>query len=318
MTVRILVPLDGSEFSEHALSYAAEIARHEDAALHLVTVHVPPAKTVPSDPIELGSAYEDEVKRQADRDYLDRMARDPRVADLAPATAMLQGPVVASLTAYVHICEVDLVVMSTHGRGGLKRAWLGSVADALLRAANVPMLLLRPRGNAFEWNPAPAAFHKILLPIDASQFSEGAIEAALALGGLEGVQYTLLHILQPPIAVAFGDGIPLSLQADAEQERLAAALHLAAVATRLRLQGYHATTALTTSPDVATGIRAYVAQNEIDLIAMVTQGRSGWKRIALGSIADRVIRKTSVPLLVLNPHTRSVAEKVSNLNGRAP
>lgn len=314
MKLQILVPLDGSDFSEHALQYACSIADHEDAVLHLVMVQVPANESRIGDRTFLDNSLLDEQRRYADRTYLGRAARDPRLKGREPVTALLAGPVAPALAEYVRACGIQLVIMSTHGRGGLKRAWMGSVADELVRTANVPILLLRPHGKSPEWNTAPTAFHNVLLPIDASEFSENAIESALALGGRSEVKYTLLHALRPPIAVAFADGIPLPLRNNADEEGADAGNHLAAVAARMRANGYQVSTALVTNADAAAAIREYASANVIDLVAMVTHGLGGWKRLALGSVTDKVLRGNSVPLLVINPLPHGVENTVHDSN----
>src|SRR5262249_30980903 len=139
----ILMPLDGSTFGEHALPLAASLARSAGATLYLVHVHqVLPPETI------AGVAVMDSVDlhmRQDERAYLADVARRLRHAGpVAVEIALMDGEVVPALREYAQQQFIDLVVMSTHGRGALGRFWLGSVADELLRELPRPAILIRP------------------------------------------------------------------------------------------------------------------------------------------------------------------------------
>lgn len=240
--------------------------------------------------------------RDEDRVYLARMAADPRVEPFHPVTALVGGEPAHALEKYARSCGIDLIVMTTHGRGGLSRAWYGSVADALIRRVDIPVLLLRPPGSA----PPPVeplpAIRRVLLTVDGSEHSESLIHTAIALGGFANTFYTLLQVMLPLPPIGYTDTVTAPLDAKvADEAAQHAAEHLDGLANELRAKGYSVNTAMIVHGDVAHAIRDYAVQNEIDLIAMVTHGRGGWKRLVLGSVADRVIRETAIPLLVLHP-----------------
>jgi nucleotide-binding universal stress UspA family protein len=285
MTSQIMIPLDGSAFAEAALGQAADVAARLRATLHLVMVHdeANPAESV--------------------REYLANVASDPRVTKLNPVTALLSGNVVSALEKYARSSRIDLIVMSTHGRSGIARAWLGSVADELIRRANIPVLLLRPGSQLA--TPGRAT-RKVLLPVDGTEFSEALIATAVALAGHEDIHYTLLRVLLPPPPVSLGDAIATPLpQYGLDDMRADAEAHLHGLAARLRLEGLTVDTELVVQPDVAAAIREYALRTGVDLIAMVTHGLYGWKRLALGSVSDRILRDTAVPLMVLYPEPKS-------------
>jgi nucleotide-binding universal stress UspA family protein len=135
----ILVPLDGSPFGEHALPLALSIARHTRAPLQLVHVHVP-LKPLVLDAISLVDRGIEAHDRARERAYLEGLAQ--RLAadhDIRVTTAVLDVPVADALLDYALAARVDLIVMSTHGRGALSRFWLGSVTDQLVRRAPLPL-----------------------------------------------------------------------------------------------------------------------------------------------------------------------------------
>ena len=148
--------------------------------------------------------------------------------------------------------------------------------------------------------PVHFKIQRILLPVDGSEYSEKLIETAMVIGARSGAHFTLLQVLQPPPPLAFGDGIPVPIQVG-EEELGEAKARLDALTRDLRARGYEADSAVVVQGDVAEAIRSYAREASIDLIAMVTHGRSGWKRLVLGSVTDKVMRETSVPIMVLRP-----------------
>ncbi len=141
----LLVPLAGSSFGEHALPFAVGIARRANAAVQLLHVHTPLVHATGIAILDSGS---DERAKDQEWTYLDKMVR--RWTIVAPevrmSTVLLEGFPPEVLREQM-IGETDLVVMATHGRGPASRFWMGSVADALVRTAAVPLLLLRLASN---------------------------------------------------------------------------------------------------------------------------------------------------------------------------
>src|SRR5687767_6433867 len=128
----IFVPLDGSDFSEHALPLACMLAHTSGAALHLVHVHTPVVypsmRTAP-----LINETLDDESRQRERSYLEAVQeRLSSTSDVKTMRVLLDGPVIDALSDYAATNDIDLVVMTTHGRGGITRLWMGSVADSLV------------------------------------------------------------------------------------------------------------------------------------------------------------------------------------------
>src|SRR5512147_1777857 len=141
----IVVPLDGSPFAEQALPLAAVIARACRAKLRLALVHRPPLPPPTADQADL-YLKGDVEQRRAERAYLKQQATRLRAEESVPVVvAALEDPVAKAIAGHVRAAGVDLVAMTTDGRGALSRRWLGSVADALVRTLTVPLLLLHPR-----------------------------------------------------------------------------------------------------------------------------------------------------------------------------
>ncbi len=142
---KILVPVDGSGWSQRAIPHAIDIARSNGSELILLHVFQPPASEY-GDQLTLASQDEqiDQVRAQM-KQYLTGLAGELRGEDVPVSIQMLEGPGVASLIGdYIKSQNIDLVVMSTHGRTGLAKLFMGSIANEVMQNANVPVLLVRP------------------------------------------------------------------------------------------------------------------------------------------------------------------------------
>jgi nucleotide-binding universal stress UspA family protein len=215
----------------------------------------------------------------------------------------VEGFPAEALAAYATAEGIDMIVMTTHGRGGLSRFWLGSVADALVRQAGTPVLLIRPDDDGKEEASAAPPLRHILVPSDGSSLSRSVLEPALALGELTGARFTLLRALLPlppqprPWTLATTAIEPEMLA----EERLRALEEMEAVATPLRDRGLAIECAVVTHRNPATAILEFAATNSVDAITLGTRGRSGWARAALGSVADKVMRAATLPVLLYRP-----------------
>jgi nucleotide-binding universal stress UspA family protein len=305
----ILLPLDGSRFSEYALPVALDMARRSGARLHIVQVHEPPVPGAYPESLVMLDERMDEALRSQEEEYLGGVAqRCQERAGILPATELLEGPVSTTLSAYAAETGIDQIIMTTHGRGGISRAWVGSVADSLVRRTAVPVLLLRPKDEALDWSRHVAPRH-VLIPLDGSALSEAAIEPALALGAFGGARYTLLRIVLPiPFVAAPTMTVPIFDESGAVQSRADADVYLEEVAARLRKRGVDVNVEAIVHSIPALGILDYAATRGIEVIAMATRGRGGWSRVALGSVADKVMRGSNLPTLLYRPHATDAAQ----------
>jgi nucleotide-binding universal stress UspA family protein len=315
----ILVPLDGSTFSEHALPVAADLARRTGARLHLVQIHEPIAAQMPVEGVVAWDARWDGAIRANEEEYLRSIAGIcAERTGIQPVTELLEGAVIPALAAYAAEMNIGRIIMTTHGRGGISRVWMGSVADALVRRAATPVLLVRPREEPVAWDRGLSATH-VLVPLDGSELAEGIIDAAMELGNLSGARYTLLRVVLPlPFIVPPGNMGMAYSESGAVETRDAATTYLASAAARLRERAATVQTAAVFHTSPALGILDYAAANSVDMIAMATHGRGGWSRVALGSVADKVMRGTMMPVLLYRPTTpRGGNQRTAEVAGAA-
>jgi nucleotide-binding universal stress UspA family protein len=296
----ILLPLDGSPFAEHAVPWAAAIARKARARLRLALVHQsPPSPPVDQSGVRLYTKIELAL-RKSEREYLRRVAvRIKAAGAMQLATVTLSGTPAPALADYAREVGADLVVMTTHGRGGLQRAWLGSVADRLVRSLEVPVLLIRPGGTVLP----EARLDEILVPLDGSRRAEAALPAALGMATLFRARLALIQAVEPVVMMA---DVPVAFPQALDEEltdlrRREAQDYLDDVAARLRASGVETHASAVIAGSAVAGIQAAAMSPGVGMIAVATQGHGGLRRLVLGSIADKLVRTGEVPVLVTRP-----------------
>jgi nucleotide-binding universal stress UspA family protein len=298
---RILVPVDGSTFSEHAIPYATNIAAAAEARLELALVHIHYRPITADLTLRQAITEWERDHRHREADYLHELAeRVGADSGCAVDPVMLNGDVVPALEREVKDMAVGLVVMSTHGRAGFERVWLGSVADALVRQVDAPVLLIRPSDDEpIRDNEGPHFTH-VLVALDGSARAERALAPAIAFARADRARVTLLRTVAPPRGVAspfLPHAAQLTRAEAAEREREARA-YIEEKVQELGLQDVEVTGEVLVDPQAAHAIVRYGAARGVDLIALGTHGRGPVRRFVLGSVTDEVARAADVPVLV--------------------
>lgn len=296
----ILVPLDGSPFAEQALPLAVAIAAKSGALVQLALVHHPvPALATALEVPEI-EAQLDQEARLREQTYLNGIVERTRAgANVPVSSAVLEGPVAEALEEQVTITGADLIVLTTHGRGPLSRFWLGSVADQLMRRIHVPVLLVRPQG---EEAPAPQVA-RILVALDGSPFAEQAVAAGVALAKPFGAAVALFMAVEPMAPIADPSGLvvlPPTPESE-EKRREAAQAYLEGIAALLAKEGVVCTTHVTLEQPAPQAIMAKADVLKVDLVVLASHGAGGFERLVIGSVADKVIRGSLHPTLVVRP-----------------
>ncbi len=298
----ILVPLDGSELAETAVNPALELAARHGARVVLagVVADLPPVPLAAGDG-ELISRWFDEEQGRAG-DYLDRV-RERVQGDRSGViidTSVKLGPVARTILEQAGEAGADLVVMTTHGRGAWQRAWLGSVADGILRRGTRPVLLLRSEeehGVPFVSIDYP---RHTLVPLDGSEEAESVLAPLTSLLPADGGQVSLVSVLRKPFPLAV-----TYLPHQVEEEGLLAErkakqeAYLEKVAREWNPLGVKVRTRVLVAEDVARALLEEAANEDVDLLALSTRGRGGVGRFVLGSVADKVIRASNLPVLAM-------------------
>lgn len=315
MFKRILVPLDGSPRAERALPVAARVARAAGSSILLMQVVTPPidyggglaqAPLLTEQMIESGLAEASS--------YLDQVAKSPELAKVTTTTAVMFGsPVPYILDA---AASVDLIVLCSHGRTGFTRWVLGSVASRIILHSSVPVLVLRAGepmpsvSNAEATRPLCA-----LVTLDGSPLAETALApAANLVAALAAPARGALHLIQ--VVKVFPKSTEEGFVSELNEEALARAkAYLATVKERsqetFRDLKLSITWSVTLDSDVAAAIVGIAEHGEqvegaegfggCEFVAMSTHGRGGLERWMVGSVTERVLSATKLPLLVIRP-----------------
>jgi nucleotide-binding universal stress UspA family protein len=267
---RILVPHDFSELSEAAVTHATGLATSFHAALDLL--HVVPERGVDAGPAE--AAFQ-QLRKHAAPGGKTRLRARCHVRSGTPHV---------EITRFASECNVDLIVMGTHGRGAVGHALMGSVAEKVVRSAPCPVLTVHgPRRESLLPN--------ILVALDFGSASDTALTYARALARAAGGTLHVLHVMENYfLRPVVSD--PYTLVA-ATRNRVCDRLTDEDV-TALRAQ-----VDVEVSDAPAEAIIDYAKSSGIDLIVLGTHGRQGANRLWMGSVAERVVRAAPCPVLTV-------------------
>ena len=305
----IMVALDGSSFAEAALAAARELARRAGARLHLVSVR------------ERGPGWASDLWPTPEMDrwreeYLAKVAEAMAAeGDVEVTTALPVGDQVPdALLAEAGDAGADLLVLSSHGRGRLSRSWLGNVAASVLHHAELPLLVVRPEeeeeagadeagaeGEPPGTAPAPwGPVDRVLVALDGTPASEAAVEPALGLARLLDARLHLVRVAPFPRAYT-SPYIPHAVQINQDvvnEEEEKARSYLAEARTRLVPEGVEVDAEVVVTSQPARGILAEAAEAGAGLVALATH-HGALRRFALGSTADKVVRASDRPVLLV-------------------
>jgi nucleotide-binding universal stress UspA family protein len=231
------------------------------------------------------------------------------------AHRIVEGSPVAGLIGRARETGADLIVLTTHGHGGVAHAWLGATAEALARQAGTPLFLVRPVARIA---PEPG-IGRVLIPLDGSRTAEAALGPALELAALAGASLRLLAVVELPVQLPAPPGeapVLLRGEADPEERRVSALQYLEGVAQGLRARDLEVEVEIRDAISPATAILQAAAEFGADAIAMATHGRSRLSRPAVGSVSDKVIRAAGVPVLLV-PSRESEGTRPRRQSARA-
>ncbi|EMA08182.1 universal stress protein [Haloferax denitrificans] len=291
---RLLFPTDGSDGADAVLDHVVDIAAAHDATLHLL--HVAPAEPErrpnlnDGDDDSDGSDPTERRRTDGERFVTDAEARASQ-SGVSVVTSVERGEPYRVITEYAAERDADLVVMPTHGRTGLSRLLLGSTTERVVRRSDVPVLTVRPDAATDLAYP----YADVLTPTDGS----ACATAAVAFGSeLAAATDAALHAVSVVNVAAFGADIRGPLLIDELEERASGAVEKAADAAAAA--GVE-TVRKSVGRDVSIhdGILAYIDEHDVDIVVMGTHGHTGFDRYMLGSVAEKLVRTSPVPVVTV-------------------
>ena len=285
----ILVPLDGSALAEAALNYARDIAGGLGLSMTILHVYDPAER-------EFVTMREGYITRITDlvRGQLSELYEEQRGSPGEVRGELIMGHAAEEIFRYADKNDIDLILMGTHGRSGIKRWAIGSVADKVVRATKKPVLLVRAKTTAPPQN-------RIIVPLDGFKQSEAVVGYVDSLAtGLKS-EVILLQVLEEFYEINTRRGMTRVRYTQARMEQLKedAQRYLDRAAKPLIDKGIAAKSEVRTG-DVPRKIIELADESQARMVAMSKRRRPGISRLDLGSTADKVLRRGTTPVLLIN------------------
>ncbi len=301
MYKKMLVPLDGSELAEAVFTYAKELAGKLDIDIVLLNVCIPAL----NDFAPMCQAYVEhtaQLLRRQVREIQKKTGIPPGGKPAKVEGKLVTGYAAEEILRYADENAVDLILMATHGRSGLKRWAMGNVADKILRVSKAPVLLVRagiPDQTPYDKWPKKT----ILVPLDGSELAECVLPHVETVAKGCGSPEVLLVQAVEPIVVPYGRGTAEITSMEKLKEfgihnKVEAEKYLKATVARLGKAGINAE-GVVVYGKAAEALVDFANKNKVDLVVIATHGRSGISRWVWGSVADRLLRSICVPVFMV-------------------
>jgi nucleotide-binding universal stress UspA family protein len=281
MFENILVPTDGSNCAQSAVGYAEDIATRYEARVHALCV---------ADTRTIDSAPTHEQIKNERAEIAERACNELSASGISAERAVRTDVPHQAILRYASEQDIDLIVMGTHGRTGVERYLLGSVTEKVVRLSDVPVLTVKAEADRAVTYP----YTDILVPTDGSEGAESAIGPAVDIARTYDARVHTLSVIDTmTLGVDARSGVIL----DALEESARSAVDtVEEQASRASVD--------TIDPAIKhgtpyRGIRSYVRDHDIDLVVMGTRGRSGIERYLLGSVAEKTVRTSPVPVMTV-------------------
>jgi nucleotide-binding universal stress UspA family protein len=290
---KILVPLDGSLLAEVVLWYAARLTGRLGASLTLAYVSSP-------DDISSKHMYERYLKDTVDRvkAQAEEIAKEThKTGEITVDYVILKGFPAEEIVDYADRKKIDLIILSTQGKSGIRRWALGNVANKIVSGTRKQVLLIRAKGG--QADVSKTKLHKVLVPVDGSRESESILKFVTYLASDLGLSITLLHMYTHEVlGYASRDSMDVI-----EKERKHRSTYVTKLGSRLKAQGLKVEAVFkeVTVGEEAAEIIKMAQDGDFNLVAMATHGRSGIGRWIFGSNAQRVLYEGGTPLLLVRP-----------------
>lgn len=288
---KILVPIDFSEYSERAFSYALAVSGQFGSQLTLVNIDELFRSVYPEDGMQLYNPEETVRKRiELIQSQLQKYIQRAAEKNIPATYAIVRGDSVSEkLLEHIGQNQYDMVVMGTHGRTGLKHVFLGSIAEKIVRLSPAPVLTIHECVDCFK-------VKKILVPIDFSAYSLQALEYAKSIANSLGAEITVMHVIERVIYPAF---YPEGYYPLVDFEPKLQGQMLESLDTFLKQIPDFTADKVVTAGRPSDEIVQYAGNNKFDLVIMATRGLSGLQHLIVGSTAERIVRLSPIPVLTV-------------------
>lgn len=280
---RILFPTDGSEAADEVLEHVLDLAVGVEATLYVLNVADTNRDSVATIEGQVVDVLVDEGE-----EIVDAAADRARERGVNVETEVLQGDPYRTIVDYADTRDVGLIAMPARGRRGLDRFLLGSVTERVIRQSDVPVLTIRPDDDVDLRTP----YRNVLVPTDGSESANAALAAGIGVASASGGALHLLHVVEE-------SGFGLGFGADDEAVEAEANETLETAAQTATEESIESVTTAIERGSVHEEILAYVGDNDVDLVVVGTHGRTNLDRYLLGSVAEKLVRSSPVPVMTV-------------------
>jgi nucleotide-binding universal stress UspA family protein len=307
---KILVPIDFSERSIHAIAAARNVARRFGSTISLVNVHefdYPTGFLIPAAPIPVSPMAYFEDAHKAVEQGLKELSRSNALG--GKCYARVGVPIFDEICSVARRAGVDMIVTSTHGHTGLKHLFLGSTAERLVQHAPCPVLVARDRKLAGTRGKRRSngkgdslmSVNTILVPVDFSACSLAGLSYAIQFAEKFSARLILLHVVNVAVAISADGCVLYDISAVEMAAREDAKERMADFVRWAQFGRVQYATVVKVGQTVKT-ICDFVGTEKVDLVITSTHGRTGFKHVMLGSIAEQVVRSASCSVLTVPSH----------------
>jgi nucleotide-binding universal stress UspA family protein len=287
MFKKILMALDGSELSEGIIPFVEELAKAGRGQVTVLYV---------SNPEENPALAKARFKGTTPASYLNGVVGNLKDAGVAADSLELSGKPAEEIVNLAKKKRYDLIAMSTHGRSGIGRLVYGSTTDKVIHATGLPMLLNKPQVK----KAGNGSLRVTVVPLDGSELGESVLPTVEEFASRLAMSIALIRVV-PTASMAFAGVDPQAYDPRMNEYMMeSASEYLKERSGALKSRGVKVTTKAVRG-DAANNIIDYAGDMPGSLIVMSTHGRSGVGRFVLGSVADRVLRASPRPVLLLRP-----------------
>ncbi len=287
MWKRILVPLDGSNLAELALAYAEELAIAFNSEVTLFYV----------------SESKEEQYRRMHRLYMEEVAERVKEHFKKRArvkTVVMGGEPAEEIIEYAEKNDVGVIIMASHGRSGIKGWVMGSVASKVLHTTKVPVMLIRATKFSKK-EPRQWLLERVILPLDGSKAGEAAVPYVKKLIEGLGSEVILFGVVAAGQHVRTLGGLDYILYPEQEVEviKTEAREYLDKLSQRLAVKKGKVSVSLKIGDDIAEEIIKFARRKRVGLIAISAHGHSGIEKWVFGSVANKIVQLSKIPVLVV-------------------
>ncbi len=302
---KVLVPEDFSECSDTALGFALDLVKRHGAELHVLYAQVMHGD--PFAPSTFPAKHNERVRQELKKRVT---AQAEALGDVDPEALTIAYVVKDDVAAapailgYAEEHDVDLIVMGTHGKRGLRRLFLGSVAEEVVQVAKCPVLTIGGNG---EGKPPTLPIRSIVAPTDFSQHALVALRYARELADFYHAHLDLVHVVEEAVYPAFYNVTAYSIydtEPDLEEqaEKYLKKLYENTIGPPKDVD-FHVLTG-----HAAPAISDFAREHESSMIVMATHGLTGLAHLFIGSVAEKVVRTAPCPVFTVKSLGKSLLE----------